>query len=113
MLVQEVGILICVKAEQYAKARVGMVVTPDELEKITLVNELQELKALSPILVQESGIWICVNAEQEAKAALPMVFKLLGREIVWNAEQDNAYSPMVSKEVERVISLSAVQPLKA
>ena len=41
MLVQEVGILICVKAEQYSKARAGMVFTPDELGKITLVSERQ------------------------------------------------------------------------
>ena len=85
-----------------------MLVTPSGI--VTDVKPVQPEKALSPILVQEPGIWICVNAAHCLKAPVPMVFKLLGREIVWIAVPDNAYSPMVSKEVERVISLSAVQP---
>jgi hypothetical protein len=95
ILVTELGIVILVKAAQFANVLASMLVN-DVVGRMTLDKAPQPEKALVPILVIESGKTILDSAEQFKKAEPPTLATPVSIVTLLKSEQPaNALTPMV------------------
>lgn len=96
ILVTELGIVILVKAAQFANVLASMLVNDAFVGRMTLDKAPQPEKALVPILVIESGKTILDSAEQFKKAEPPTLATPVSIVTLLKSEQPaNALTPMV------------------